>query len=81
MVDQGKLFGRGGDGAQDDRVTIVGDVDRIVFANQDNGYTVMRFVVPGDRVTAVGSVPGIHEGERLRLTGRWITHAKTADFF
>jgi len=57
-------------------VTLEGEVDRIVFASDESGWTVIRFRVEGDRISAVGPLPGIREGEMLRLTGRWTTHPR-----
>lgn len=50
--------------------TVEGTVERIVFQNQETGFSVIR-VETKDRgvITAVGVLVGINEGERLRLTG------------
>ncbi|MBQ6539489.1 MAG: ATP-dependent RecD-like DNA helicase, partial [Oscillospiraceae bacterium] len=54
---------------------IKGVVAGIVFRNSDNGYTVMRLENDeGETVTAVGCIPGAAEGDRLELTGEWMTH-------
>lgn len=52
---------------------IQGMVERIVYANDANGWSVVRLQVPGKRdlVTAVGNLLGAQAGEQLRLTGHW----------
>ncbi|MBI2876537.1 MAG: AAA family ATPase [Candidatus Tectomicrobia bacterium] len=57
-------------------MALEGVVDRILFLNEGNGYTVARFQ-PKDRketVTIAGNLPDIRPGETLRITGRWSTH-------
>lgn len=52
-----------------------GYIKRIVFRNEENGYTV--FVVEeadDDDVTCVGSFPFISEGEYVQLTGNMVSH-------
>lgn len=58
--------------------TLEGVVERIVFANEENAWSVVRLTVPGQRetVTAVGNLLGIQPGESLRLTGSWIQDPK-----
>src|SRR3954469_25971578 len=58
--------------------TLEGVLERIVFSNGENAWTVARLSVPGHRdlVTAVGSLLGVQPGENLRLTGAWIQDPK-----
>ena len=57
--------------------SIEGVVERIVYHNEDNGWTVARLVVRGKgEITAVGHLPGIQAGENLRLSGRWVNDRK-----
>ena len=49
-------------------------IEGIVFRNEENGYTVFEIAVNNQLETAVGSMPPIGEGERLRLGGKWVTH-------
>jgi exodeoxyribonuclease V alpha subunit len=55
-----------------------GTVERIVFANPENGWAVIRLTpaAGGSRVTAVGSLLQVREGERLRLSGEWVEDRK-----
>lgn len=52
-------------------------VDRIVFANPDNGWTVVRLTVRGKgELTAVGHLAAAQPGETLKLRGRWVKDRK-----
>lgn len=52
-----------------------GVLERIVYANDENAWTVAKLEIAGQRepVTAVGNLLGVQPGESLRLLGRWIT--------
>ena len=53
--------------------TIVGTVDRIIFTNAENGFSVFRLLaLERGPITAVGHLLGVQKGETLRLTGRWV---------
>jgi exodeoxyribonuclease V alpha subunit len=51
-----------------------GTLERVVYANEENSWSVVRLAVAGarDPVTAVGNLLGVQPGESLRLTGSWI---------
>jgi len=49
-------------------------IEGIVFRNEENGYTVFEIEVDNELETAVGSMPPLGEGERMRLGGKWINH-------
>jgi len=53
-----------------------GTVERVTYYNEENGYSVIRLDVAGQRdlVTAVGTLPEVNPGESLRLEGVWTTH-------
>ncbi|MDD5935040.1 MAG: ATP-dependent RecD-like DNA helicase [Clostridiales bacterium] len=51
-----------------------GYVERIVFRNSENGYTVMSLVNDDDEITCVGIFSFINEGEYLALTGTYTDH-------
>jgi exodeoxyribonuclease V alpha subunit len=55
--------------------TIEGTVARVVFVNEENGYTVARLDVERarDPVTIVGNLAALTEGELLRCHGEWVT--------
>ncbi|MCM2419465.1 ATP-dependent RecD-like DNA helicase [Streptomyces sp. RKAG293] len=52
-------------------------LERITYANEDNGYTVARVDTgrgAGDLLTVVGALLGAQPGESLRMEGRWGSH-------
>ncbi|MFJ9468261.1 SF1B family DNA helicase RecD2 [Streptomyces caniferus] len=56
---------------------IEGVLERITYANEDNGYTVARVDTgrgAGDLLTVVGALLGAQPGESLRMEGRWGSH-------
>ena len=61
--------------------TIKGYVDRIVFRNEENGYTVLHLVSSGDEITCVGNMAMISEGEMIEATGRYTSHASYGEQF
>ena len=60
---------------------IEGVVSSVVFTNAENGYTVLRLDTIDGVVTAAGSVPGVSAGERLVMTGVWVTHPQYGEQF
>lgn len=48
--------------------------DETVFRNEENGYTVLVVKAGKSRVSAVGIMPPIAVGEKLRITGGWTEH-------
>ncbi len=53
-----------------------GVIERITFYNEENGYTVARFVPDGKSftVTVIGNLMGASVGESLALEGIWTNH-------
>ncbi|MEW2108832.1 SF1B family DNA helicase RecD2 [Streptomyces albidoflavus] len=52
-------------------------LERITYANEENGYTVARVDTGrggGDLLTVVGALLGAQPGEALRMEGRWGSH-------
>jgi exodeoxyribonuclease V alpha subunit len=62
-----------------------GIVDRITFQNEENGYTVARLQVEGQRggepVTIVGETLSMNPGESVVLEGEWTTHKQFGQQF
>ena len=58
--------------------TITGTVDKVVYQNQENGFTI--FTLQHERqknsTTIKGYVPQIHPGEQVTIRGSWVTHPK-----
>ncbi|HZL98771.1 MAG TPA: ATP-dependent RecD-like DNA helicase, partial [Planctomycetota bacterium] len=57
-------------------VALTGCLLSITFRNEDNGYTVARLEPEdgGKPIAVVGPMPGVVEGDTLRICGRWIRH-------
>ena len=57
---------------------INGQIERITFANEENGFTIAKLKVKGEKelVTIVGNFPGINPGEILELLGEWSNHPR-----
>ena len=53
---------------------IVGSVERIVYRNEDNGYTVLEIEVDGEEMTAVGVMPQVNAGDKARMLGSFTEH-------
>ncbi len=53
-----------------------GTIERITFYNEENGYTVARFLPEGkpNIITVVGNLMGANVGESLLLDGIWTNH-------
>ncbi|MBC8206063.1 MAG: ATP-dependent RecD-like DNA helicase [Kiritimatiellaeota bacterium] len=60
-----------------------GQVERVVFRNEENGYTVLRVKVRGhkDLVTVVGTASSISPGEWLAADGEWVSDASYGQQF
>ncbi len=57
-------------------MTISGTVEAIIFANEENGYTVLDLDMDNQLVTAVGLMGEVHEGEELVLHGNYVNSPK-----
>lgn len=53
---------------------VEGYVEKIVFRNSDNGYTVLSVSYDGDEMACVGTFQYINEGEYVVLEGHFTTH-------
>lgn len=51
-----------------------GVVERVVFRNEDNGYTVLDLASDEELHKVVGTFPAIGPGEQLQMLGRWVEH-------
>lgn len=57
------------------RTTVEGTVQNVIFHNEENGYTVLLLVTSeGEAVTVVGCIPCAAAGESLTATGVWVEH-------
>ena len=55
-------------------IDIEGVVEEIIFRNEQNGYTVLELSTQGLVVTAVGYMPYVNIGERIKIEGEWVEH-------
>ncbi len=56
---------------------LVGNVEGIIYENEENGYAIFDFGTEGDElVTAVGTLPYLAEGDELVLLGKWVHNPK-----
>ena len=54
---------------------IRGTVAAVLYQNQENGYSVIRFTTDqGVTITVVGTIPMCTPGEHLAVTGHWEDH-------
>ncbi len=63
--------------------SLQGTIERITFYNEENGYTVARFVPEGKAytVTIVGNLMGVSVGESAALEGVWTSHPEYGQQF
>ncbi|WP_291440066.1 ATP-dependent RecD-like DNA helicase [Desulfovibrio sp.] len=73
-----------------DAVEISGTVERVIFHNEENGYTVLRLMPgsvnsgggdggltrPRDSVSCVGHMVNPQAGVQMKLGGRWVNNAR-----
>lgn len=56
--------------------SIEGSVEKIIYQNEENGYTVCEIFTPSDELfTLVGNMPYLSEGETISALGNWVNHA------
>lgn len=55
--------------------TLEGFVEHIIFQNPENGYTVLELATKEDRITCVGNLLMISEGETIEAEGNFIEHS------
>lgn len=59
---------------QQQRSKIDGSVERVTYHNEENGFCVLRVVVPNKRdpITVIGNATQVMAGEDIEATGVWI---------
>lgn len=60
-----------------------GSLERIVYANEENHYTIGQLLPENSKktVTIVGNLPSVQCGETLKLQGEWINHPQFGQQF
>ncbi|NVL93215.1 MAG: AAA family ATPase, partial [Desulfobacterales bacterium] len=64
-------------------VFLQGQIERITYTNNENGYTVAKVRVQGRRdvVTVVGNLVAPTPGEIIKMSGEWTNHPKYGEQF
>ena len=61
---------------ENELIELAGNVDSVIYKNEENGYTVLRLVDSnGELVTVVGCFPYAAAGESMIISGVWTTHS------
>lgn len=60
---------------------IKGCVEKIIYRNPENGYTVLCLENNGDETTCVGVFQLLDEGESVELTGEYVVHPSYGEQF
>src|SRR5260221_7921829 len=66
------------DAAVNQLETTEGTVERILYSNEENHYTVAQLLPEGrgrtEPVTVVGNLAALNVGENVRAQGHWVHH-------
>ena len=76
--------GEGTENARTERTDanrVRGIVERVIFRNEENGYTVLLLKTRGKAMTMVGFFPTISEGLSIEAEGRMVSHASYGEQF
>jgi len=60
---------------------IVANVENTIFRNTENGYSVLNLSYNKKKLTAVGIIPEVFEGQTLELEGEFIVNKKFGEQF
>ncbi len=62
----------------DDAVQIIAAIERVIFHNAENGYTVLKVMPQGakDGITVVGHTLEPQAGVQLKISGKWVNNAR-----
>lgn len=60
---------------------ITANVEKTIFRNTENGYTVLNLSYNKKKITAVGTIPEVFEGQTLELDGEFIVNKKFGEQF
>jgi len=59
---------------EDDFITIEGTISKIIFQNEENGYTVCEIETDEELAVVNGVMPFLSEGESISVIGKWTHH-------
>ena len=60
---------------------IVGNVINTVFRNAENGYSVINLSCNNKKLTIIGNIPEVFEGQTLEVTGEYVVNKKFGEQF
>jgi len=60
--------------SDEDYVTVEGTVSKIIFQNEENGYTVCEIETDDELAVVNGVMPFLAEGEGVSVVGKWTVH-------
>ena len=61
--------------AEKELLSIEGVIEKIIYQNEENGYTVCELLAPSEEFfVLVGAMPYLCEGESIAALGNWVTH-------
>ena len=60
---------------------IEGEIESIIFRNEENSYTIAEFALEKELITVVGYLPFTNEGDTLKLYGKYIEHKDYGEQF
>ena len=65
------------------QLELKGQIERIVYHNEKNGYTIAKMKVQGrnDTIAIVGALYSVTPGEMVKLSGYWDKHTKYGEQF
>ena len=61
--------------------TLSGIIDKVIYQNKDNGYTVAALETPDGEITVVGLLPMVAEGEQIEVEGEYKLNPKHGQQF
>ena len=62
-------------------MVIKGNVISIIFQNRENGYTVAKVDSNGEKITLVGKIPSLFEGQTIIAQGHFTSNSKWGEQF
>lgn len=57
-------------------IQLNGDVENVIYFNEETGYIVLDMSVDNELIAAVGNMGDVHEGEKLSMYGSFVSNAK-----
>lgn len=67
--------------AEEKLLQLTGTVEKVVYRNDKNQYTVLEINTGDELITVVGSLPYASEGEILHVYGTWTSHMSYGEQF